>query len=290
LVLETDEWLVGEIKLTIKRRNKVDLNLKAKEIRRGTLTCIGALGVGHIGGALSIAEVLAALYFKHMGVDPKKPKTEGRDRLIVSKGHAGPAVYAALAEKGFFPKEWLLTLNQGGTNLPSHCDMNKTPGIDMTTGSLGQGFSCAMGVAKASKLRGDGATIYTIIGDGESQEGQIWEAAMFAAHHKLDNLVAFTDKNGYQIDGSIDEICGVDPLPQKWAAFSWNVKIVDGHDADEISRAISAIKKLKNRKPSMIILNTIKGKGVSFIEAAKSWNHNMNLSKEQIETALSELN
>ena len=267
----------------------MDLELKAKEIRRGTLTCIGSLGVGHIGGALSLAEVLAVLYFKHMKVKPKKPKTEGRDRLIVSKGHAGPAVYAALAEKGFFPKSELLTLNLGGTNLPSHCDMNKTPGVDMTTGSLGQGFSCAAGVAKASKLRGDGATIFTIIGDGESQEGQIWEAAMFAAHHKLDNLIAFTDKNGYQIDGGVGEICGIDPLDKKWEAFGWNVKTVDGHDTAQISRATAAAKKRKNGKPSMIILKTVKGKGVSFIEAAKSGNHNMNLSKEQIELALKEL-
>ena len=267
----------------------MNLKLKAREIRRGTLTCIGALGVGHIGGALSLAEVLAALYFKHMNVDPKRSKMEGRDRLIVSKGHAGPAVYAALAEKGFFQKSELLTLNLGGTNLPSHCDMNKTPGIDMTTGSLGQGFSAAAGVAKASLLRGDGATIYTIIGDGESQEGQIWEAAMFAAHHKLDNLIAFTDRNGYQIDGSIEEICGIEPLAQKWEAFGWNVAIVDGHDANKISDAITAAKKLKNGKPSMLILKTVKGKGVSYIEAAKAGNHNMNLSKEQIEAALKEL-
>ena len=267
----------------------MDLNLKAKEIRRGTVTCIGSLGVGHIGGALSMADVLAALYFKHMRIDPKNPQKEGRDRLIVSKGHAGPAVYAALAERGFFPKSELLTLNQAGTNLPSHCDMNKTPGVDMTTGSLGQGFSCAAGVAKASLLRGDGAVIYTIIGDGESQEGQIWEAAMFAAQHKLENLIAFTDNNGYQIDGAIEEICGIAPLDQKWAAFGWNVIAADGHDADKISDAITAALRMRNGKPAMIILKTVKGKGVGFIEAAKAGCHNMNLSKEQVEAALKEL-
>ena len=267
----------------------MDLNLKAKEIRRGIITCIGSLGTGHIGGALSMAEVLAALYFKHMNIDPKNPKMEGRDRLVVSKGHSGPAVYAALAERGFFPKSELLTLNQAGTNLPSHCDMNRTPGVDMTTGSLGQGFSCATGVAKASLLRGDGATIYTIIGDGESQEGQIWEAAMFAAHHKLGNLIAFTDNNRYQIDGSVADVCGIEPLDKKWEAFGWNVITVDGHDADKVDAAITAAKKIKNGKPAMIILKTIKGKGVSFIEAAQIVNHNMTLNKEQVETALKEL-
>jgi len=269
----------------------MDLSQKAKEIRRGTLTCVGALGVGHIGGALSIAEVLAALYFKHMRIDPKNPKKEGRDRLIVSKGHAGPAVYAALAEKGFISKEALLTLNQAGTDLPSHCDMNKTPGVDMTTGSLGQGFSCAMGAAKASRLRGDGALIYTIIGDGESQEGQIWEAAMFAAHHKLDNVIAFTDYNGMQIDGTVPEIMDIAPLDKKWEAFGWNVIITDGNDADKVDGSITKAKTFayKSGKPTMIILNTVKGKGVSFIEAAKAANHNMNLTKEQVGAALAEL-
>ncbi|MCL2797993.1 MAG: transketolase [Firmicutes bacterium] len=267
----------------------MDLKLKANQIRRDTLNCIGALGVGHIGGALSIAELLAVLYFKHMRIDPKNPQLQGRDRLIVSKGHAGPAVYAALSERGYFPKEMLLTLNQAGTNLPSHCDMNKTTGVDMTTGSLGQGFSCAAGVAKASSLRGDGATIYTVIGDGESQEGQIWEAAMFAAHHKLSNLIAFTDYNGYQIDGAVDEICDVAPLDKKWRAFGWNVFSVDGHDTGAIDAAITSAKRKRNHKPNMIILNTVKGKGVSFIEAAKAGNHNMTMSREQTEAALREL-
>ena len=170
-----------------------DLKEVCKDIRCDIMTCIGHLGVGHIGGCLSVVEALAVLYFKEMNIDPANPKMEGRDRFICSKGHAGPAVYATLANRGYFDKKELLTLNQGGTNLPSHCDMNRTTGIDMTTGSLGQGFSCAVGVALGSKLEKDGATIYTMIGDGESQEGQIWEAAMFAAAKKLDNLIAFTD-------------------------------------------------------------------------------------------------
>lgn len=266
----------------------MDLQATCTNVRRLTLKTIGTLGVGHIGGSLSIVDLLVVLYEKHMKVDPKNPKMEGRDRLIVSKGHSGPAVYAMLCEKGFFDESWLDTLNQPGTNLPSHCDMNKTPGVDMTTGSLGQGFSCAMGVAKASKLRGDGATIYTIIGDGESQEGQIWEAAMFAAQQKLDNVIAFTDYNKMQIDGTLEEICGLEPLDAKWRAFGWNVIVVDdGNDVDAIDAAISCAK--FSDKPSMIILNTLKGKGVSFVEKEGVNNHSMPISRELMEQGLAEL-
>ena len=266
----------------------MDLQAQCKEVRRLILTTIGTLGVGHIGGSLSLTELLVVLYEKHMKIDPKNPKMEGRDRLVVSKGHSGPAIYSILCHEGFFDESWLLTLNQPGTNLPSHCDMNRTPGIDMTTGSLGQGFSCAMGVAKASKLRKDGATIYTIIGDGESQEGQIWEAAMFASQQKLDNIIAFTDYNKMQIDGTIDEICSLSPLDEKWRSFGWNVIVVkDGHDVDEIDRAITAAKGAD--KPSMIILNTIKGKGISFVEQAGVGCHSMPISKEQMELGLADL-
>ncbi len=265
-----------------------NMKLKANKIRKSTLKTIGTLGVGHIGGSLSIVDLLVVLYEKHMNIDPKNPKMEGRDRLIVSKGHSGPAVYAMLSNKGFFPEEWLSTLNQSGTNLPSHCDMNKTPGIDMTTGSLGQGFSCAMGIAKASKLRNDNAIIYTIIGDGESQEGQIWESAMFASHHKLNNIIAFTDYNKLQLDGAIDDICSIEPIDKKWESFGWNTIIVrDGHDCDEIDKAI--IKAKKSKKPSMIILNTIKGKGISFVEKLGAGNHSIPISKEQLELGLKEL-
>jgi transketolase len=236
---------------------------------------------------LSIVEILAVLYYKEMKIDPENPKMEGRDRLVVSKGHAGPAVYATLANKGYFPKEELLTLNKGGTNLPSHCDMNRTIGIDMTTGSLGQGFSCAVGVALGGKIRKDGAYIYTIIGDGESQEGQIWEAAMFAAQKKLNNLIAFTDYNKMQIDGMVCEINGLDPADEKWRAFGWNVYVIDGHDFNQISEAIAKAK--EQDKPTMIIANTIKGRGVSFVEAKGCGNHNMPFSMQDAEIAIEEI-
>lgn len=264
-----------------------NLRKKCIDVRANVITTIGTLGVGHIGGSLSIVDLLVVLYEKHMKIDPKNPKMPGRDRLIVSKGHAGPAVYAMLAEKGFFEKEWLLTLNQSGTNLPSHCDMNRTPGVDMTTGSLGQGFSCAMGVAKASKIRGDHATIYTIIGDGESQEGQIWEAAMFAAHQNLNNVIAFTDYNRMQIDGDIPDICDLSSLADKWSAFGWNTVEIDGHDLDAIDRAITDAK--NSDRPSMIILDTVKGKGVKFIEEMGFGNHSIPMTKEQMESALAEV-
>ncbi|MFA5449191.1 MAG: transketolase [Clostridia bacterium] len=260
----------------------------AKEIRINIINCIGSIGVGHIGGCLSIVDVLAVLYAKQMNIDPKNPKKEGRDRLVCSKGHAGPAVYSALAEKGYFPKSELLTLNQGGTTLPSHCDMHKTIGIDMTAGSLGQGLSCAVGMALGSRIRKDGATIFAIVGDGESQEGQIWEAGMYAAHKKLDNLIAFTDFNHMQIDGTTDEINSLEPLNKKWEAFGWNVYVVDGHDIEAIDKAIDKARAYES-KPSMIILDTIKGKGVSIAEQAKVACHSMSLSPEQCEKAISEI-
>lgn len=265
-----------------------NLQEKSKEIRRLTMECIANLGVGHVGGCLSIADLLAVLYYSVMNVDPKDPQKPGRDRLIVSKGHCGPAIYSALASKGYFERSELSTLNKFGTNLPSHCDMNKTLGVDMTTGSLGQGFSSAVGVAIGSKLRKDGAYIYSIIGDGESQEGQIWEAAMYAAHKKLDNLIAFTDNNKCQIDGYTHEVNNLDNLEEKWRAFGWNVCSIDGHDVDLINQTICKAKQVKD-KPSMIILNTVKGKGVSFVESAGVANHSMKISQEQLEIALEEL-
>lgn len=261
---------------------------KSFAIRRDLVEAIGDLGVGHIGGSLSIADLLAVLYFGVMNVDPANPKMEGRDRLVVSKGHAGPAVYAALVERGYFARERLFTLNRLGTDLPSHCDMNRTPGVDMTTGSLGQGFSCAAGAAYGSKLRGDGATIYAVIGDGESQEGQIWEAAMFCANHALANLVAFTDYNRLQLDGSTDEVNCLDDLEAKWRSFNWNACSIDGHDHGAIYDAIASAK-AQYERPSMIILNTKKGKGVSLVENAGAASHNMPFSKEQAAEALAEL-
>jgi len=258
-------------------------------IRYLTIDAIGHLGVGHIGGCLSIVEVLVVVYYNHMNIDANNPKMEGRDRFILSKGHAGPTMYSILADKGYFDKKLLYTLNKPNTKLPSHCDMLRTPGIDMTTGSLGQGFSCAVGVAIGSKIKKDNATIYTLIGDGESQEGQIWEAAMYGAHKKLDNLIGFTDYNKMQIDGTTDEINSLEPIVDKWKAFGWNVlNVDDGHNVQEIDNAILSAKKCKGC-PTMIILNTIKGKGAYFAEQAGAGNHNMHVEPEQIQKALKEL-
>lgn len=238
---------------------------KASQIRKLTIETIGRLGVGHIGGALSLSEIMAVLYFGVMNIDPKDSKKADRDRLVLSKGHGGPAVYAALALKGFIPMEELKTLNKPGTHLPSHCDMRLTNGIDMTTGSLGQGFSAALGMAIAAKLDKNPCYIYTIVGDGESQEGQIWEGAMLGGTRRLDNVIAFVDYNKMQIDGYTEEINGLEPLDKKWEAFNWHVQTVDGHDVGAILYAIDKAKKIKG-KPSMIILDTIKGKGGYFCE------------------------
>ena len=265
-----------------------DLKAISRDIRCDILRCIGHLGVGHIGGCLSVAELLAVLYFEAMNIDPAQPKKAGRDRFICSKGHAGPAVYAALANRGYFDKAELLTLNQGGTNLPSHCDMNRTPGIDMTAGSLGQGFSCAVGIALGSKLEGDGATIYALIGDGESQEGQIWEAGMFAAAKKLDNLIAFTDYNKLQIDDEVAKVNDIAPLAEKWAAFGWNViDVEDGNDVEQVSEAVKHAKLgIGGGRPTMVILNTKKGCGVKWIEDLGAGNHNCKITEEQAEEAI----
>ncbi len=265
-----------------------DLKAICRELRCDILECIGHLGVGHIGGCLSLVEALAVLYFQEMNIDPARPDMPGRDRLVCSKGHAGPAVYAALAERGYFDKKELLTLNQGGTHLPSHCDKNLTVGVDMTTGSLGQGFSCAVGAALGSKLEGDGATIYAIIGDGESQEGQIWEAAMFAAAKELDNLVGITDYNKLQIDGPVAEVNGLEPLADKWAAFGWNViDVEDGNDVEQVSEAFRHARLGRGGgRPTMILLNTKKGCGVKWIEDLGPANHNTTLSAEQAAAAI----
>ena len=263
------------------------LQQKAQEIRRETIRCIGKLGVGHIGGSLSLPEVLAVLYFDKMRIDPDNPQWEDRDRFVLSKGHGGPAVYAALALRGFFSLDWLDTLNRPETNLPSHCDMNRTPGVDMTTGSLGQGFSAAVGMAIAGQMDRRPCNIYTIIGDGESQEGQIWEAAMLAGNWHLDNLIAFTDYNKMQLDNYIEAENGLYPLEDKWRAFGWHVQSVDGHDVAAIAHAIDNAQKVKGH-PSMIILDTIKGKGCYFCENQLA-SHNMSITQEMWETAVAML-
>jgi transketolase len=262
----------------------------AREIRKKTLYTIGKLGVGHIGGALSIVELLALLYGHEMNYDPKNPGKEDRDMLVLSKGHAGPALYAALALKGFFPLDWLDTLNQGGTRLPSHCDRNRTPGIDMTTGSLGQGFSAACGIALGEKIDSRKVWVFTIIGDGESQEGQIWEAAMFAAQYGLSNLIGFTDYNKLQIDGQVSDIIGLENIEDKWRSFGWFVRRCDGHDFSAMHRAVSEARAQGSEKgkPSMIILDTVKGRGASFCEG-KVESHNMPVSMEMAERAIAEL-
>ena len=268
-----------------------DLKKISLDIRCDVLKSIGHLGVGHIGGCLSVVELLSVLYFEAMNIDPANPKKPGRDRFICSKGHAGPAVYAALANRGYFDRKELLTLNEGGTNLPSHCDMNRTVGIDMTTGSLGQGFSCAVGAALGSKLEEDGALIYTLIGDGESQEGQIWEAAMFAAAKGLDNLIAFTDYNKLQIDDLVAKVNDVAPLAEKWAAFGWNViEVEDGNDVDQVSEAVRHAKLgVGSGKPTMVILNTLKGCGVPWIVDLGPGNHNCPITEEQADAAIAAL-
>ena len=263
------------------------LEAKATDIRVSTIREIAHLGNGHIGGAMSIVEVLTYLYYHEMNIDPTNPKMEGRDRFVCSKGHAGPSVYATLAEKGYFPKDWLMTLNQGGTNLPSHCDMRKTPGVDFTTGSLGQGFSAAVGIALGQKLKGENSWTYTIIGDGESQEGLVWEASMAAAHYKLDNLTVILDHNGLQIDGTNDEVMSLGDIRAKALAFGYDViEVRDGNDMKQVVEALHA--PACPGKPRYIILNTLKGKGVSFMEGQVGW-HGKAPNAEQAAQALKEL-
>ena len=262
------------------------LEAKARDIRILTIDAIGFLGVGHIGGALSVVELLTVLYYRHLRHDPSRPRWPGRDRLVLSKGHAGPALYSTLASRGFFPEDWLHTLNKGGTMLPSHCDRNRTPGVDMTTGSLGQGLSAACGIALANRIDGIDCDVYAILGDGESDEGQVWEAAMLASKYRLTRLIAFTDSNKLQIDGPTKEIMDLGRLEEKWAAFGWRASRADGHDVAAIDEAIREAK--ARGGPAMIILDTIKGKGASFCEGAVT-NHNMAFDYETAKAAIAQL-
>ena len=260
----------------------------AVEIRKETIKCIGKLGVGHIGGALSIVDLLAVLYSGEMNIDPADSKKDDRDMLVVSKGHSGPAVYATLALKGYFPIEMLETLNQPHTNLPSHCDMNRTPGIDMTTGSLGQGSSSAMGIACANRLKGYDNYTYLILGDGEIEEGQVWEAAIFANAKKLTKVIAFVDYNKCQIDDYVQDLCALGDIAKKFESFGWYAQNVeDGNDVEQIAAAI-ANAKAQNERPSVIVLNTVKGKGYSKIEGTLG-SHNMPVDSSMVEEALAEL-
>ncbi len=256
----------------------------ATEIRLETMREIGYLGFGHVGGCMSVADVLAVLYGGAMRVDPKNPRWEERDWLVVSKGHAGPAVYAALALKGFFPMDWLQTLNKGGTNLPSHCDRNKTPGVDITTGSLGQGISAATGVALGTRLRGIDNTVFAIVGDGECNEGLVWEAVMFAGQQKLDNLVMLLDNNKEQIDDYSDKVMDLEDYTRKFEDFKWHAVRVDGHDVLALSAAIEAAKQHKGQ-PCAIVMDTVKGKGCTVAEG-KFGSHHMRLSGQQVEESV----
>jgi transketolase len=263
------------------------LQKAAAKVRLGVIEGTFHAKSGHPGGSLSVADTLTYLYWKEMNIDPENPKMENRDRLVLSKGHTAPALYAALAERGYFPVEELKTLRHIGSNLQGHPNMNDTPGVEMSTGSLGQGISTACGMALANKIDGKSARVYAILGDGEIEEGQVWEAAMFAAHYKLDNLVAIVDNNNLQIDGPITEVMSPYPIVDKFASFGWNVIAIDGHDFDQIADAFAAARACKG-KPTAIVQKTVKGKGVSFMENQVSW-HGTAPNAEQYEQAKAEL-
>ena len=268
-------------------RDHKGLNEIANVIRKDIVSMICKSKSGHPGGSLSAVEILTALYFDQMNIDPTNPKMEDRDRFVLSKGHAAPALYATLSERGYFDKEELNHLRQIGSILQGHPDMKKIPGVEMSTGSLGQGFSVACGMAMAAKLDNAPWNVYALLGDGEVQEGIIWEAAMSAAHYKLDNMIAFLDYNGLQIDGDVESVMNINPIEDKFKTFGWNVITIDGHDFDQIFAALDMAKDTVD-KPTMIIAKTIKGKGVSFMENQASW-HGSAPSEEQLEQAFSEL-
>lgn len=266
-----------------------ELALFANDIRTECIKMIGSLGVGHVGGSFSIADVLACLYGGIMKVDPNNPRWDERDKFVLSKGHAGPALYAALALRGFFPMDYLETLNRPGTKLPSHVDRNLTPGVDMTAGSLGQGISAAVGMALANQIQGRNSYVYSLIGDGESEEGQVWEAIMFAAAKKLDHFILFVDFNGHQLDSYVSEISGISEYKTKFEAFGWNaIDVENGNNVEDIYAAILQAQQAIDR-PTAIILHTVKGKGWKFAEENRMKNHNPTVSPQQLEEILSQL-
>jgi len=267
--------------------NNLELAKIANEVRKGVIKSTHSAKSGHPGGSLSATDIMTYLYFEEMNVDPKNPKWEDRDRFVLSKGHVAPAPYATLAEKGFFPKEDLLTLRHVGSYLQGHPDMKGIPGIDMSSGSLGQGVSCAAGMALAAKLDNKDYRVYAITGDGEIEEGQIWEAAMFAGFRKLDNFVVVVDNNNLQIDGSIDEVCSPYPIDKKFEAFNFHTIVINGNDFDEIRAAFKEARETKG-KPTAIIAKTVKGKGVSFMENQVGW-HGKGPNDEECKIALEEL-
>ena len=268
-------------------QEKIQLAINACKVRMGIVESTHAAKCGHPGGSLSAADLFTYLYCKEMNVDPTNPKWEDRDRFVLSKGHTAPGLYAALALRGFFPVEDLLTLRKASSYLQGHPNMNSVPGVDMSTGSLGQGISTACGMALAAKVKGKDYRVYTLLGDGEIQEGQVWEACMFASHYKLDNLCVIIDNNGLQIDGDVAKVMSPYPIANKLEAFGFHTQAIDGHDMEAIENALNAAKAVKG-KPSAIVMKTVKGKGVSFMENNAGW-HGVAPNDAQFEQAMSEL-
>ena len=250
--------------------NKLELQITANEVRKGIVTAVHSAKAGHPGGSLSAADIFTYLYFEEMNIDPKNPKKPDRDRFVLSKGHTAPGLYSTLAQRGYFPVEDLKTLRHLGSYLQGHPDMKHIPGVDMSSGSLGQGISAAVGMALSAKLTNDDYRVYALLGDGEIQEGQIWEAAMWAGHRKLDNLVVIVDNNNLQIDGSVEDVCSPYPIDKKFEAFNFHVINIDGNDFDQIRAAFKEARETKGM-PTAIIAKTVKGKGVSFMENAAGW-------------------
>lgn len=267
--------------------NKLELQKKANEVRKGIVTAVHSAKAGHPGGSLSAADIFTYLYFEEMNIDPKDPKKADRDRFVLSKGHTAPGLYSVLANRGYFPVEDLKTLRHLGSYLQGHPCMQETPGVDMSSGSLGQGISAAVGMALAAKLDNKSYRTYTLLGDGEIQEGQVWEASMFAGHRKLDNLVVIVDNNGLQIDGKIDDVCSPYPIDKKFEAFNFHVINIDGNDFDQIDAAFKEAKATKGM-PTAIICKTVKGKGVSFMENNAGW-HGKAPNDEEYATAMADL-
>ena len=269
------------------QKRVTELSIIANNVRKNALTAVYNAASGHPGGSLSIADVLTLLYFEVMNVDPKNPKMENRDRLVLSKGHTAPALYGVLAERGYFPKEDMKTFRHIGSYLQGHPDMNKVPGVDMSTGSLGQGVSVAGGMALAAKLDGKDYRVYSILGDGELEEGQVWEQAMFAPHYKLDNFTIFIDNNGLQIDGDITKVMNPTPIDKKFEAFGWHVIVTDAHDFNKLLDAVNEAKATKG-KPTAIIMKSVKGKNVSFMENNPAW-HGAAPKEDDYNKAIAEL-
>ena len=268
--------------------NKLELQKMANEIRKGIITAVHSAKAGHPGGSLSATEVFTYLYFEEMNIDPKNPKKADRDRFVLSKGHTAPGLYSALAHRGYFPVEDLVTLRHIGSYLQGHPDMKHIPGVDMSSGSLGQGISAAVGMALSAKLSNDSYRVYTVLGDGEIQEGQVWEAAMFAGHRKLDNLTVIVDNNGLQIDGNIEDVCSPYPIDKKFEAFNFHViNVEDGNDFDQLKAAFDEAKTVKGM-PTAIIMKTVKGKDVSFMENNAGW-HGKAPNDEEFAIAMADL-